>query len=43
VCEDLENESSDGEISLNYEEVQQDKGKRERIKQLQDPHQIMHE
>ena len=43
VCEDLDNESSDGENSLNYEEMQIEKGKRDRIKQLQDPHQIMQE
>jgi hypothetical protein len=40
VCEDLDNESDDedeNDSSLNFEE-REEKGKRDRIKQLRDPH-----
>ena len=45
VCEDIENESEDVENSLNYEDndCKDQAGKRERIKQMGDPHQIMQE
>lgn len=37
VCEDIDNESEDVENSFNYEDKDQ-AGKRERIKQMGDPH-----
>jgi hypothetical protein len=44
VCEDIDNESVDMESSMNYDHKDKDQiNKRERIKQLNDPHQIMQE
>lgn len=43
VCEDIDNESEDTNSLLCYEDKNKNKNKRDRIKQLADPHSIMQE